>query len=59
MPTCHHHGRRPSCPAPVREQESAVIAALAKVTTCQLEGNQLTLRDDDGATQVTYTQATD
>ena len=41
------------------DTENQYFAALANVTTYQLEGNQLTLRDADGATQVTYTQATD
>ena len=39
--------------------EQQYFAAPAKVTTYQLEGNQLTLRDTDGATRVTYTQTTD
>ena len=43
----------------MQDTENQYTAALAKVTTYQLEGNQLTLRDADGATQVTYTQATD
>ena len=47
------------CEQEVQDTENQYFAALAKVTTYQLEGNQLTLRDTDGATQVTYTQATD
>ena len=46
------------CEQEVQDAENQYFAALAKVTTYQLEGNQLTLRDADGATQVTYTQAT-
>ncbi len=46
------------CEQEVQDTENQYFAALAKVTTYQLEGNQLTLRDADGATQVTYTQAT-
>jgi heat shock protein HslJ len=48
-----------ACEGDVQDTENQYAAALAKVTTYQLEGNQLTLRDADGATQVTYTQATD
>ena len=48
-----------ACEGDVQDTENQYTAALAKVTTYQLEGNQLTLRDADGATQVTYTQATD
>jgi heat shock protein HslJ len=47
------------CEQEVQDTENQYFAALAKVTTYQLEGNQLTLRDADGATQVTYTQTTD
>ena len=46
------------CEQEVQDTENQYFAAVAKVTTYQLEGNQLTLRDADGATQVTYTQAT-
>jgi heat shock protein HslJ len=48
-----------ACEGDVQDTENQYTSALAKVTTYQLEGNQLTLRDADGATQVTYTQATD
>ena len=48
-----------ACEQDVMDTENQYFAALAKVTTYQLEGNQLTLRDAEGATQVTYTQATD
>ena len=47
------------CEQEVQDTENQYFAAVAKVTTYQLEGNQLTLRDADGATQVTYTQTTD
>jgi heat shock protein HslJ len=42
----------------VTQIEQEYFAALGKVTTYQLEGNSLTLRDATGATQVTYRQAT-
>jgi heat shock protein HslJ len=48
-----------ACEEDVQETENQYTAALAKVSTYQIEGNQLTLRDADGATQVTYTQATE
>ena len=48
-----------ACEQDVMDTENQYFAALATVTTYQLEGNQLTLRDAEGATQVTYTQATD
>jgi heat shock protein HslJ len=34
------------------------FAALAKEATLQLEGNQLTLRDTQGANQVNFVKAT-
>ena len=48
-----------ACEGDVQDTENQYTAALAKVTSYQLEGNQLTLRDAAGATQVTYTAATD
>jgi heat shock protein HslJ len=47
-----------ACEHDVTDTEQQYFAALAKVTTYQLEGCQLTLRDADGATQVTYTRTT-
>ena len=47
-----------ACEQDLMDTEQQYFAALAKVTTYQLEGNQLTLRDADGATQVTYAQTT-
>jgi heat shock protein HslJ len=51
--------QRIACEQNVVDTEQRYLAALAKVTTYQLEGNQLTLRDANGATQVTFTQASD
>jgi heat shock protein HslJ len=48
-----------ACEGDVQDTENQYTAALARVTTYQLEGNQLTLRDAAGATQVTYMQATE
>ena len=48
-----------ACEQDLMDTESQYLAALAKTTTYQLEGNQLTLRDAGGATQVTFTQTTD
>jgi heat shock protein HslJ len=47
-----------ACEQGVMDTEQQYFAALAKVATYQVEGNQLTLRDADGAVQVSYTQAT-
>lgn len=47
-----------ACEQDMMDTEHQYLAALAKVTTYQLEGNQLTLRDADGATQVTFVRAT-
>jgi heat shock protein HslJ len=37
--------------------EGQYFAALEQVATYSIEGNQLTLRDADGATQVSYVLA--
>jgi heat shock protein HslJ len=51
-------GAQPTaCEQAVMDTEQQYFAALAKVTTYQLEADQLTLRDADGATQATFTQA--
>ncbi len=47
-----------ACEQAVMDTEQQYFAALAKATTYRLEGNQLTLRDADGATQVAFTQRT-
>ncbi len=47
-----------ACEQDMMDTEQQYFAALAKVTTYQVEGNQLRLRDTDGATQVTFTQTT-
>ena len=46
-----------ACPAPAMEIEGMYFAALGSVTTYQIEGNTLTLRDASGATQVAFTLA--
>jgi heat shock protein HslJ len=43
-----------ACPDAGSQIEQEYFAALGNVTTFQLEANHLTLRDADGATQVTY-----
>jgi heat shock protein HslJ len=45
-----------ACEDNLMQIESQYTAALAKVTTYQIEGTTLTLRAADGATQVTYAQ---
>jgi heat shock protein HslJ len=45
------------CDDAINQIEQEYLAALAKVTTYQIDGSTLTVRDADGATQVTYTQA--
>jgi len=49
---------RKACEQELMDTEQQYFAALAKVATYQVEGNSLTLRDADGATQVSYTLAT-
>lgn len=46
-----------ACPEPAMEIEQMYVAALSSVTTYQLEGSTLTLRDAAGATQATFTLA--
>jgi heat shock protein HslJ len=41
------------------DTEQQYFAAMAKAATYQLEGNQLTLRDGQGAIQVSFVQAAD
>jgi heat shock protein HslJ len=48
-----------ACPQDVMDTEQQYFAALAKVATYQLEGSQLTLRDAQGAVQVSFLQAAD
>jgi heat shock protein HslJ len=48
---------RMACAAEAMTLESQYTAALAKVTTYSISGVTLTLRDADGATQVTFTAA--
>ena len=43
-----------ACPEPAMEIEQMYFAALQKATVYQLEGDTLTLRDAQGATQVTF-----
>jgi heat shock protein HslJ len=43
-----------ACPEDVMKTESEYFAALEKATVYALEGNTLTLRDESGATQVSY-----
>ncbi len=46
-----------ACPDEIMEAEGAYFAALENVATYSVSGGTLTLRDADGATQVTYTTA--
>ena len=48
-----------ACQQDVMDTEQQYFAALAKVATYQLEGNQLTLRDSQGATQVSFVPTAD
>jgi heat shock protein HslJ len=48
---------RKACADDAMTLESQYTAALAKVTTYSISGNTLTLRDADGAAQVTFTAA--
>jgi heat shock protein HslJ len=42
-----------ACPDDVMQSEQEYFTALGKVTTFQIDGATLTLRDDEGQTQVT------
>jgi heat shock protein HslJ len=44
-----------ACPEPAMQIEQTYFAALGNATTYELEGSTLTLRDANGATQVTFT----
>jgi len=46
-----------ACEDPINQIEQEYLAALANVTTYQIDGSTLTVRDANGATQVTYTAA--
>ena len=48
-----------ACEQDVMDTEQQYFAALAKVATYQLEGNQLTLRDTQGAVQVSFVPTAD
>ena len=48
-----------ACEQDVMDTEQQYFAALAKVATYQLEGNQLTLRDSRGAVQASFVPAAD
>jgi heat shock protein HslJ len=48
-----------ACQQDVMDTEQQYFAAMAKVATYQLEGNQLYLRDAQGAIQVSFVQAAD
>ncbi len=48
---------RKACPEPVSTTEAQFFAALEATTTYRLEGDTLTLRDAQGATQVTFRAA--
>ncbi len=50
-------GTQKACDDATNQLEQEYLAALANVTTYQIDGSQLTLRAADGATQVTYQQA--
>ena len=43
-----------ACPEPAMQIEQEYFAALGNVTTYQIDGNSLTLRDDAGAAQATF-----
>ncbi len=47
-----------TCPDPVMEQEQAYLTALQASTEYLLTADRLTLRNDDGATQVDFLPAT-
>jgi heat shock protein HslJ len=46
-----------ACPDPAMQIEQQYFTALGKATTYQIDGNTLTLRDAEGATQVSFTSA--
>jgi heat shock protein HslJ len=48
-----------ACEQDLMDTEQQYFAALGNVATYQLEGNQLTLRDAEGAVQVSFVLATD
>jgi heat shock protein HslJ len=48
-----------ACQQDVMDTEQQYFAALAKVATYQLEGNELTLRDSQGAVQVSFVPTAD
>ncbi len=48
-----------ACQQDVTDTEQQYFAALAKVATYQLEGNQLYLRDAQGAVQASFVLAAD
>ena len=48
-----------ACQQDVMDTEQQYFAALAKVATYQLDGNQLTLRDSQGAVQVSFVPTAD
>ena len=48
-----------ACEKEVQDTENQYFASLTKVTTYQLEGNQLTLRDAQGAVQGGFMLAAD
>ena len=48
-----------ACQQDAMDTEQQYFAALAKVATYQLEGNQLTLRDSQGAVQVSFVPTAD
>ncbi len=48
-----------ACQQDVMDTEQQYFAALAKVATYQLEGNQLTLRDSQGAVQLSFVPTAD
>ena len=48
-----------ACEQDLMDTEQQYFAALANVATYQIEGNQLTLRDAEGAVQVSFVLAAD
>ncbi len=48
-----------ACPQDVMDTEQQYFAALAKVATYRLEGNQFTLLNSQGATQVSFVPTAD
>jgi putative lipoprotein len=45
------------CDDAINQIEQEYLAAMGNVATYQIDGSTLTLRDADGATQATFTQA--